>query len=75
MSSENNNGNGKITKIANFLIKTKIISRITASAVIIYGLSIVNQYLTTGNIQPEVLAVAAGMFGAATTFLFMSEAK
>jgi len=63
----------KSSRIADFLIQTKIISRLTASSVILYGLYLVNNYLTADQILPEMLAIAAAIISGAATFLFMSE--
>ena len=59
--------------LTDFITKTKIFSRVTSSTVILFGLYVVSQYMTSDSIQPEILAVAAGIIGSATTFLFMSE--
>ena len=51
----------------------KIFSRVTASSVVIGGLYMIYENLTAVAVNPEVLAVAAGIIGSAGTFLFMSE--
>ena len=59
--------------LTEFIIQTRIFSRVTSSTVILFGVYIVSQYMTLDTIQPEILAVGAGIIGSATTFLFMSE--
>ena len=51
----------------------KIISRVTASSAILSGLFMMNNYFTTKDVNPEVLAVAASIMTGASVFLFMSE--
>ena len=60
-------------QIGKFIRESRIFSRVTASSVILYGLYFVSKSINESNIQPEVLAVAAGIIGSAGTFLFMSE--
>jgi len=55
------------------IAENKIFSRVTASSVVIGGMYMIYSYLTVDTINPEVLAVAAGLIGSAATFLFMSE--
>ena len=55
------------------LAENRIISRVTASGAIIYGMYMLNQYFTDTSVNPEVLAVAASIMSGASVFLFMSE--
>jgi len=55
------------------LAENKIFSRVTASSTILGGLYMIHGYMTSASVNPEVLAVAAGVISSAGTFLFMSE--
>ncbi len=55
------------------IAENKIFSRVTASSVVLGRMFIIYTYMTNESINPEMLAVGAGLFGSAATFLFMSE--
>ena len=64
-----------LESIGNFIKETRIIGRLTASGVIIYGMKMISDYMINSNVQPELLAVGASIITGASTYLFMSEAK
>ena len=62
-----------LKELSGFIAESKIISRLTASGVVFGGLFLINQYISSDSIQPEILAIGSALFGSASTFLFLSE--
>lgn len=55
------------------IAENKIISKVTASIILLSGIFMITYHMTTATVNAEVLAVGALIVGSAGTFLFMSE--
>jgi len=64
-----------LKEFGDFIRDSKIISRLTASSVVLSGMYLIFNHISSNTIQPEIIALGSGIVGSASTFLFMSEAK
>ena len=64
-----------LKEFGNFIRDSKIISRVTASTVVLSGMYLIFNHISSNTIQPEIIALGSGIVGSASTFLFMSESK
>ena len=62
-----------LEEFGNFIKDSKIISRLTASSIVLSGMYLIFTHIDAANVQPEIIAIGSGIVGSASTFLFMSE--